>query len=67
MDAAVSASEDSLRFADRQLIPMVNYEVLGGGLEVATYEDGVCIAGNFSDAPLSYLGKSIAPYGYAVI
>ena len=67
VEAAVSASEDSLRFADRQLIPMVNYEVLGGGLEVATYEDGVCIAGNFSDSPLSYRGKSIAPYGYAVI
>lgn len=67
---SVSKIVDGLRIyeenalADRQLVYMTDYQVLEGGLEIASYEDGVRMVGNFSEAPVLFEGKTVAPYGF---
>lgn len=53
------AAQEYLPRADRQFIYMRNYEVLDGGIEVATYEDGCRVVGNFSDVDAVYDGHVI--------
>ena len=53
------AAKDYLPHADRQFIYMMNYEVLAGGIEVATYEDGSRIVGNFSEVDAEYDGHVV--------
>ena len=50
-----------------QLCYMQSYEALEGGIEIASYENGTRIVGNFSDNPALFEGMEIEPYGYAVI
>lgn len=54
-------------FADRQLVYMAGYDILENGLEVARYEDGVRVVGNFTDAPLSYGGKTVPAWDFIVV
>jgi hypothetical protein len=56
--------EEYAPLAERQLIYMTDYEVKNNGIHVATYEDGVRMIGNFSDAEAAYEGDVIEPYGY---
>lgn len=53
------AAAEYLPHADRQLVYMKNYEVQDNGLEIATYEDGFCVVGNFSDADADYNGHTV--------
>ena len=63
--ASVAAIAEGLKqyepFADRQLVFMKDYEVLDNGLEVATYEDGVKIVGNFADEERWYEDCPVQP------
>ena len=53
------AASEYLPRADQQFVYMRNYEVLDGGIEVATYEDGSRIVGNFSDTDATYDGHTV--------
>ena len=57
----------AIPLADRQLVYMAGYDILENGLEVARYEDGVRVVGNFTDAPLSYEGKTIPAWDFIVM
>ncbi len=52
-------------FADRQFVFMRDY-IVDGDIEIAVYEDGVRVIGNFSDTPKEFEGKTIAPFGYII-
>ena len=54
-------------FADRQLTYMADYEILDSGLEVATYEDGKKIVGNFSGESQTYEGTTVEPETFLVV
>ena len=58
-------AKEYLPRADRQFIFMKNYEILDNGIEIATYEDGGRIAGNFSEIDAEYDGFTI-PAGEAI-
>ena len=62
-----SALEDHKRLCHLQLEFMDSYDVLGDGLEMATYSDGTRLVGNFSDTAKKYEDKEIEPYGYAIL
>ncbi len=49
-------------FAEKQLIFMRSYDILDNGLEIATYEDGSAVCGNFSDATVTHNGVPIEPW-----
>ena len=51
-------------FAEKQLIFMQSYDILDNGLEIAAYEDGTAVCGNFTDKPQSYNGITIEPWEY---
>ena len=53
--------------ACRQLIYMTNYQVADSGIEVATYEDGVRMVGNFSDTPQDFEGRTIPPFEFVLM
>lgn len=53
-------------FADRQLVFMRDY-IVEGDIEIALYEDGVKVVGNFSNTQKEYEGNIIAPHGYIII
>lgn len=55
---AESAKEYVAR-ADRQLVYMKNYEAFDNGIEVATYEDGCRVVGNFSERDAEYDGHTV--------
>lgn len=66
--ASIKAEFERYRpFADRQFLFITNYAFLDGGIEVATYEDGVRIVGNRSNVPASYDGKVLAPWELLVL
>jgi hypothetical protein len=54
-------------FADRQFIFMKDYVVIGDGVEAAIYEDGVTIAGNFSEEDKVYEGHVVPAGDFIVI
>ncbi|MBQ7089525.1 MAG: hypothetical protein IJN82_00230, partial [Clostridia bacterium] len=51
-------------FAEKQLIFMQSYDILDNGLEIAAYEDGTAVCGNFTDKPQTYNGITIEPWEY---
>jgi len=53
--------------ADIQCAYMLDYQFLGNGIEVAKYDNGISIVGNFLDKENEYNGKKIAPYSYVKI
>lgn len=55
---AQSAAEYLPR-ADQQFVFMQEYEVLADGIEVATYEDGSRIVGNFGESDAVYDGHTV--------
>ena len=61
------AAEEQAALADLQLVYMARYEIREDGIEIATYENGTRIVGNFSDSERVFEGLSIAPFDYAVI
>lgn len=71
MHYAASQIADAAReyetLRDLQLVYMRNYEVLDGGIEVATYCNGTRIVGNFSDSEVSFAGQTIAPFGCVIL
>lgn len=71
LDYAAHCIADAAReyepLRDLQLIFMRDYEIKAGGIEIATYCNGVRIIGNFSDKEQTYDGIKIAPFGYAVM
>ncbi len=52
-------------FADRQLVFMRDY-IVDGDIEIALYEDGVKVIGNFSNSEKEYEGNKIAPHSYII-
>lgn len=52
---------------DLQFVYMDRYDILGDGIEVATYADGTRIVGNFSDEPRTFEQHEIEPYGHLVL
>ena len=60
-----AAAKEYLPRADKQFVFMKNYEVLDGGIEVATYEDGSRVVGNFSEVDAVYEGHTV-PAGDAL-
>lgn len=71
MKASVEAVAKSLReyapLADKQLVYMERYDVLGNGLECATYEDGSKMVGNFSSEEREFEGRKIPAYEFIVL
>ncbi|MBQ2757088.1 MAG: hypothetical protein IJF31_01260 [Clostridia bacterium] len=61
------AADEYARLADLQLCFMLRYDYLDNGLEMATYENGTRIVGNFTDQPLSFEGCEVAAMDYAVL
>lgn len=59
--------DDYTPIRDLQLCYMHSYEALGNGIEVATYENGTRIVGNFSDNSAIFEDREVSPYGYIVI
>ncbi len=53
-------------FADRQLVYMKDY-IVDGDIEVALYEDGVRVIGNFSDSDREYDGVTVKANSYVLI
>lgn len=53
------AAKEYLPRADRQLVFMKEYETCGNGIEVATYEDGCRVVGNFSENDATYDGHTV--------
>ena len=51
-------------FAEKQTVFMRSYEILENGLQIATYEDGSAVCGNFTDQPVTYQGITLEPWGY---
>lgn len=56
------AAKEYLVRADRQFIFMKDYETYENGIEVATYEDGCRVIGNFSECDATYEGH-VVPAG----
>ena len=52
---------------DLQLVYMKEYDVLDGGIQVATYCDGTRMVGNFSDVALSFEGHTVEPFDYLLL
>lgn len=52
---------------DNQLSFITAYKFIGDDLQVAEYDNGVKIVGNFSEKTAEYNGEKIAPFGYIVI
>ena len=50
-----------------QFVYMDRYDILGDGVEMATYENGTRIVGNFSDEVKTFEQHEIEPYGYRVL
>lgn len=71
VDFAAQCIADSIRetqeLTDLQCTYMKEYDVLENGIEVATYENGTRIVGNFSDTPASFEGHTLAPWGHLVL
>ncbi|MBQ8859585.1 MAG: hypothetical protein IJ012_07375 [Clostridia bacterium] len=61
------AADEYAPLADLQLTYMERYDILDGGLECATYANGVRIVGNFGSTEATFEGRTVAPFGYAVI
>lgn len=61
------AAEEYATHADRQLVYMSRYDYLDSGLEVATYEDGSRVVGNFTDSPIEFEGVVIPALDYKVL
>ena len=53
------SAKEYLPRADRQFVFMQNYEVFDNGIEVATYEDGCRVVGNFSETDAAYDGHTV--------
>lgn len=62
--ASIKENED---LSELQLTYIKDYLLCDSGIEVAIYEDGTRIAGNFSDKEQDYEGNTIAPFDYAVL
>ena len=53
------AAKEYITRADRQLVFMKDYETYQNGIEVATYEDGCRVVGNFSEQDAIYDGHTV--------
>ena len=62
-----SALDDYEPIRHLQLEFMDRYDILGNGLEMATYSDGTRLVGNFSNTAKEYEHTQIAPYGYILL
>ena len=60
------ACDEQLRLASKQLLFMDRYDILGNGIEIATYSDGSRIVGNFSEKELSFEDKIISSMDYVI-
>lgn len=67
VECVKTAYEEYKPLRDLQLVYMNGYDVLDGGIEVASYADGTRVVGNFSEETRKFEGKEIKPFGYAVI
>lgn len=65
-DVIAKGAREFEPLADLQTVFMSEYEY-ENGLEIASYENGVKIVGNFSDTEREYLGHRIAAGEYAVV
>ncbi len=54
-------------FADKQFVFMKSYEILDNGIQIATYEDGTALYGNFNDYEVTYNGITLEPWGYKAV
>ena len=61
------ACDEQLSLCDKQLLFMDRYDILEGGIEVATYSDGSRIVGNFADEAQDFEGTCVPAKGYVVI
>ena len=61
------ACEEQLALADLQTVFLMRYDITDHGIEIATYENGTRIVGNFSDRVQLFEGKELPPFGYVVI
>lgn len=52
--------------ADRQFVYMRSYREQENGLRVVTYEDGVCVAGNYTDEVLHFEKGEVPPHSCRV-
>lgn len=61
------AAEEYAPHADRQLVYMSRYDYLDSGLEVAAYEDGSRVVGNFTEEDIEFEGATIPALDYKVL
>lgn len=64
--AVCKAQADYAPLADKQLVPMADYQVLANGIEIAVYADGTRVIGNFSEKEQTFEGSVLAPFGYVI-
>ena len=50
-----------------EVLFMDRYDILGNGIEIATYSDGSRIVGNFADEAMTFENISIPAKGYVVM
>lgn len=53
--------------ADRQLVYMKRYDFAENGLQIATYEDGSRMVGNFTEEEKTYEGRTVPPMDYILL
>ena len=61
------ALDEYAPLADKQFCYMERYDILGNGIEVATYEDGSRVVGNFAESAVEYDGHMLEAGGLLVI
>lgn len=68
MEYAVSQIKNGYQIysqvSNKQTIYMVDYKFLDNGVQVAYYDDGSYIAGNYTEVEVEFDGKKITPFGY---
>lgn len=53
------AAEEYATLADRQFVYIDRYEIVGNGIEVAHYEDGIRVVGNLAQTAQTYDGRTL--------
>lgn len=65
--AVKKAADEYALHADRQLVYMKRYDILDNGIEIATYEDGSRMIGNFTNEDIKYESYTVTAMDFIVI
>lgn len=66
-DQILRATNEYRAHADRQLVYMNRYDFTDDGLQIATYEDGTRMVGNFTEQERAFEGHTVPPMDFILI